>query len=139
MKLSFGDALFFENTIIHLRSFIDLAQKLSCLILGYSDQIKGTKDFKKILSRIDSNKARLIEEKFIEIMDEDSWGYIVKQIRDKIVHFDIIKTRSEYRPQIQGLVYEKFCQKLENGMFELLTDLHLILFEKEWVSGYVSK
>lgn len=86
--------------------------------------------------KIDLSKARLIEKKFTEIMSENSWGSNVKAIRDKITHFDIVKTKSEFRPTIQGKQYERFCQDLENDMFVFLTELQLILFEKKWISGY---
>lgn len=46
-NLSQTDLMFFENVIFQLRAFIDFAQKLSCLVLGYTKPIDGTKDFKK--------------------------------------------------------------------------------------------
>lgn len=134
-KLSLTDYLFFENVIFQLRAFLDFSQKLSCLVLGYTKPIDGTKDFYKILSKIENEKARKIELKFTEIFNEESWGGLVKSLRDKITHFDTIKTKSRYRPEIRGENYEWFCQKLENDMFILLTELNEILFEKEWKSG----
>ncbi len=134
-NLSLTDLIFFENVLIQLRAFIDFSQKLSCLVLKYTKPIDGTKDFYKILSKMDSQKARKIESKFSEIMSEKSWGSSVKSIRDKITHYDIIKTKSEFRPLIQGKPYERFCQDLENDMFVFLTELQSILFEKEWKSG----
>ncbi|MCF6347119.1 MAG: hypothetical protein L3J20_02310 [Flavobacteriaceae bacterium] len=134
-NLSLTDLMYFESVVIQLRAFIDFSQKLSCSVLEYTKPVDGTKDFYKILSKINSQKARKVESKFSEIMSENSWGSSVKSIRDKITHYDIVKTKSEFRPTIQGKSYERFCQDLENDMFVFLTELQLILFEKEWVSG----
>ena len=134
-NLSMTDLMFFENVVIQLRAFIDFAQKLSCLVLEYTKPIDGTKYFYKILSKIESKKAREVEIIFTEIMAENSWGNSVKSIRDKITHFDTIKTKSEFRPTVQGKSYERFCQDLENEMFVFLTELQPILFEKKWISG----
>lgn len=134
-NLSITDLMYFENVIIQLRAFIDFAQKLSCLVLGYTKPIDGTKDFFKIISKYESKKAREIESKFQEIMSDDSWGGSVKSIRDKITHHNIIKTKLEFKPTIQEKSYERYCQDLENEMFVFLTELQLILFERQWISG----
>jgi len=134
-NLSLTDAIYFENVIIQLRAFLDFSQKLSCIVLNYTKPIDGTKDFYRILSKIDGQKARKIKSKFKEILNEDAWGNNVKSIRNKITHYNIIKTKSEFRPTIQGKQYERFCQDLENDMFVFLTELQLILFEKEWIPG----
>tara|TARA_R110002124_G_scaffold88069_2_gene226302 strand:+ start:505 stop:1182 length:678 start_codon:yes stop_codon:yes gene_type:complete len=135
---SFIDLVFLENTVIQVRSFIDFAQKLSCLVLGYEKNFIGTKGFYKVLNKIDNDKAKKILNKFQEILTEGNWGSTVKSIRDKISHYDIIKTNSEYLPVIQKMNYEDFCQNLENNVFVLLCDLNEILFEKKWVAGYVN-
>mgnify|MGYP000445185106 CR=1 FL=1 len=134
-NLSLTDLMYFENVILQLRAFIDFAQKLSCLVLGYTKPIDGTKKFHKILSKYESEKAKNIELKFKEIMNEGNWGYSVKSIRDKISHYDIVKTKSEFRPTIQEKSYERYCQDLENGMFVFLTEIQPILFERKWISG----
>jgi len=134
-NLSLTDLMYFENVIVQLRAFIDFAQKLCCLVLEYTKPIDGTKDFYKILAKNESQKAREIESKFREIMSQGSWGNSVKSIRDKIIHYDIVKTKSEFKPTIQGKSYERFCQDLENDMFVFLTELQPILFEREWISG----
>jgi len=134
-NLSLTDLMYFENVIMQLRAFIDFAQKLCCLVLEYTKPIYVTKDFYKIVAKNESLKAREIESKFREIMSEDSWGSSVKSIRDKITHYDVIKTKSEIKPTIQGKSYERYCQDLENNMFVFLIELQPILFEKEWISG----
>lgn len=134
-NLSFTDSIFFENTIIQIRAFLDFTQKLSCLVLNYTKPIDGTKDFFKILSKMNTEKSKAVEKKFNEVLNDRAWGNKLKSIRDKIIHYDIIKTKSEFRPTIQSKQYQKFCQELENDMFVLLTELQEILFEQEWKAG----
>ena len=135
---SFLDLVFLENVVIQTRAFIDFAQKLSCLVLGYEKNFNGTKEFYRVLNRIRNEKSIQVLSKFQEILLEENWGATVKSIRDKISHYDIIKTNSEYRPKIQKMNYERFCQNLENDVFVLLCDLNEILFERKWVSGYIN-
>ncbi|SHJ36610.1 hypothetical protein [Pseudozobellia thermophila] len=127
------DATFFESTIIQIRAFIDFAQKLACVTLGYNKQINGTKDFYKNLNKIGGSKSNLIKEKFSEM--DKTWGKLIRSLRNKIVHYDLIKTNHEYRPTVKGKNYEVFAQELTNNMFLFLVDLCKLLFEIEWVSG----
>lgn len=127
------DSLFLESTVIQIRSFIDFAQKLSCVCLGYTKPIDGTKDFYKILRRMDSDKSREIEDTFMKV--DESWGKIVRSVRDKILHYDLIKTNHDLRPSIAGKHYEDFGQGLSNDMFEFLIELCEDLFEVKWVPG----
>ncbi|MBN2747192.1 MAG: hypothetical protein JXR34_10745 [Bacteroidales bacterium] len=127
------DAAFFESTIIQIRAFIDFAQKLACVTLGYTKPIDGTRDFYKILNKIGGSKSILVKESFEEV--DNTWGELIRSLRDKIVHYDLIKTNHEYRPTLKGKNYEEFAQELTNSMFYFLIDLCKLLFGIEWISG----
>lgn len=129
------DSIFLEGTIIQIRAFIDFAQKLACVRLGYLKPIDGTKDFYKILNKVNNEESKLIEKSFLK-MDEE-WGNLIRNLRDKILHYGIIKTNHEYRPQIQSKSYEVFAQEQTNNMFLFLTKLSWVLFNVEWVSGTI--
>lgn len=127
------DSTFFENTVIQIRAFIDFAQKLAATSIGILKPIDNTKDFYKKLKSLNSKKGEQVNSIFKE-MDE-TWGNDIRSIRDKILHYDIIKTNHEFRPTIQGVNYEKFMQKYDNHMFMFLTKLCEVIFEVEWISG----
>lgn len=122
-----------ESTIVQIRAFIDFAQKLSAVRLGYLKPIDGTKDFYKILDRINTEKSKAIANSFLR-MDSD-WGNLIRSLRDKVLHYGLIKTNHEYRPRIQQKNYEEFAQSLTNDMFDFLVELSSLLFDVEWVSG----
>jgi hypothetical protein len=132
-KASIIDSSFLENTIIQIRAFIDFAQKLSCVVLGYTKPIDNTKKFYKTLNKIGSKKSSIIEQTFKEV--DNSWGELIRSLRDKIVHYDLIKTGHEFRPTLRNKNYEQFAQDLTNNMFYLLIELNQKLFEVDWVSG----
>jgi len=132
-KRSIINSSFLESTIIQIRAFIDFAQKLSCVVLGYTKPIDNTEKFYKTLKKIGNKKSQLVERTFKEV--DESWGKLIRSLRDKIVHYDLIKTSHEFRPKLRGKNYEQFAQELTNDMFYLLIDLHQKLFEVEWVSG----
>lgn len=102
-------------------------------MLGYTKPIDGTKDFYKIIDQIDNEKSRHIKNIFNSV--DESWGDLIRSLRDKIVHYDLIKTNYKFRPTLKGKSYEEFSQEMTNYMFYLLIDLCVLLFEVEWVSG----
>ena len=38
-------------------------------------------------------------------------------------------------PTIRDLTCDRFCQAMENGMYELIRDLFPILYDLEWQAG----
>ncbi|WP_420388269.1 hypothetical protein [Roseivirga sp.] len=127
------DSIFFESTIIQIRAFIDFAQKLSCVRIGYYKPINGTNHFYKILKSSESYLASQIEKVFKEV--DESWGQVIRSLRDKVLHYDLIKTSHSFRPSIQEKNYEEFAQGLTNEMFEFLMTLSEVIFGIEWISG----
>lgn len=119
------DSTFLESTIVQIRAFIDFAQKLSSVRLGYHKPIDGTKDFYKILDKMDNEKSKAIRDLFLK-MDND-WGNLIRSLRNKIMHYGLIKTNHEYRPRIQDKSYEEFAQSLTNNMFYFLIELNTLL------------
>ena len=122
-----------ESTVIQIRAFIDFAQKLSCSTLGYLKPIDGTKDFYKIIEKFNSPKSNEIYAAFSSV--DESWGRLIRSLRDKILHYDFIKSNHEFRPKLQGQTYEQFAQEMTNNMFSMLIKLNKTLFDIKWIAG----
>jgi hypothetical protein len=67
-------------------------------------------------------------------------------LRDKVAHRD--RVRPTFKgvetlptgelfdwPTIQGVTYDRFCQTMKNGLFEMLRELFPLLYEREWIAG----
>jgi hypothetical protein len=131
------DSTFLENTIIQIRAFIDFAQRLSCTALGSTKPIDKTSEFYKILQKLDSEKSKKIKDEFEKV--DNTWGATIRSLRDKVVHYDIIKTNHKFRPEIQGKNYHEFSQEMANNMFFMLIMLCENLFNVKWVSGTIEE
>jgi hypothetical protein len=127
------DATFLESTIVQIRAFIDFSQRLACISIGQTKPVDSTEDFYKKLKRIDSPKSKSIQILFEEV--DCSWGKTIRSVREKMVHYDFIRTGHKTKPIIQGKTYEEFAQEMTNEMFFLLINLCQTLFEIEWKAG----
>ena len=85
-------------------------------------------------------------EKPVDSGQPTNWGELLKSLRDRIAHRDRINISMNNREQImndillemptlQDLTYERFCQAMNNGMYELIRDLFPILYHLEWQAG----
>lgn len=143
-------SLFLESFLFQIKSFIDVYQKYCCLILGIEKpNYDGIEAFYKILSKVQQEhmvKADFVSEYFKdEIFGESCWGKMVKDLRDKIAHFDFV--RYNYNgteiiqdtllnwPTLRGLTYDRFCQDVENNVFYMLTKISPVIYQLPWKSG----
>jgi len=79
------------------------------------------------------------------IFNDGQWGDLLRSLRDKIAHQEHLIPSYEGTeklgetllnwPTIQGRTFDRLCQDIENGMFELVQELFPILFDLEWISG----
>lgn len=77
------------------------------------------------------------------VFGNESWGTILRSLRDKIAHRDMLRLSNkstEYLfndelfdwPTIQCMTLDRFFQSIENGIFELIQETSEILYEKQW-------
>lgn len=143
---------FLESALFEARAFLDIFERFCCLILKSTRlNQNGTDDFYKILeNRIDESfqyKAIKIKSIFKnEVFADDKWGKLLKDLRDKIAHYDIINYNYQGDeiifdtiinwPTINKKTYERFLQeRILNEMFEFMKSMIKILFDIDWVSG----
>jgi hypothetical protein len=81
-----------------------------------------------------------------EVFGKDRWGTTLTNLRDIIAHKE--RLRSSYKgsekllgkvlldwPTIQGKTFDRLCQDIEEGMFDMIRETSPILFDLEWKSG----
>jgi len=75
-----------------------------------------------------------------------AWGYVLRSLRDKVVHRDRVRPSfdSDERlldrvlldwPTLRGMSYERFVQGIRNGAWCMVSDLFPQLYGVEWKSG----
>jgi len=80
------------------------------------------------------------------VFSEDGWGTLLKGLRDKIAHQEHLRSSYEGSeklfgkvlldwPTLRGKTFDRFCQEIENGMFNMIRETSPILFDLEWKSG----
>ena len=143
---------FLEGFLFEARSFLDIFERFCCLILKYTrPNQKGTDGFYKILdNKIDNifkEKATKIKDIFRdEVFADNKWGKLLKDLRDKIAHFDILNYNYEGDefiygtlldwPTIHKKTYERFLQeKILNELFMFMSSMTSILFDIDWIAG----
>ncbi len=143
-------SLFLESFLFQIKSFLDVYQKYCCLILGIEKpNYDGLESFYKALDKVQSahkSKADIVSKYFKnEIFGEKRWGKLLKDLRDKIAHFDFV--RYNYKgteviqetlldwPTLRGLTYDRFCQDIENNVFSMLTEISSVIYQLPWKSG----
>ena len=86
------------------------------------------------------------DEKNVQFALTPNWGQLVRSLRDRIAHRDRINITKNSRdlilndvllamPMLQDMTYEKFCQTIENGMYEMIRDLFPVVYDLEWQAG----
>lgn len=135
-NISFTDYIFMENFIIQAKAYLDYSKRLAFIVLGLDKKVKNRTYFHETLSELQSDKANSINQYFLKIYEEGRWANQINKIRNKIIHNEVHKTWSLDKPKIDNSEYQQYCQNTENGMFELLTKMQELFFEKKWKAGY---
>ena len=148
-----------EGFLFQATSFLDIYMLYICIFLrtGYIGSMTSQDRFYKVLKRApskDAAKAEDVRQYFEKRVYGDGdyaicrndWGVLLRSLRDRIAHKDIIRPSFESQeklygdvrfnwPTVQGLTLDRFCQMLQNCMFSLLEDLSPILYELPWKTG----
>ena len=141
--------LYLESFLFEARSFIDVLLRYFCLVLG--KEVPGPIRLEKFygyMNRVNppfKNKSIKLTDYVKRVFSGDQWGAILRSLRDKIAHqeplipsYEGIEKISDVLldwPTIRGKTFDRFCQKMENGLFDMVTELFPILFDLEWKSG----
>ncbi len=76
----------------------------------------------------------------------EDWGKLLKELRNRVAHRDIIRVKPtddvkvhgailEDWPTLQSLHYNKFCEHISGACFSLFEDLAPTLFDLDWKVG----
>lgn len=150
----------FENFLFQARSYVDFFMLYVSIFLqsGHQGSISEKKFFKSLNGITEGSfveKSQLASEYFStnvfgssewDGLNSNNWGTLLKSIRDKIAHRDIIRPSFNSSesiaekilfdwPTLQNITYDRFCQYMQNGMFALIQDISTILYDLEWKSG----
>lgn len=143
---------------IYLQKHSDL-YRLSEVLWGNPAKPQTTEKFYSSLKRSNIDRAvtdvsevdgyfqtKVFAESSKDWFAPENWGALIKSLRDKISHRDIIKRNFESEetlldavmfdwPTLRGMTYDRFCQYMENGMFTMLTNVSSIIYGLEWIPG----
>jgi hypothetical protein len=140
-----------ESFLFQTRAFLDIYMRLGCLILKAADPVKmSRKKFTKAMRSISEEPfksraghlSKYLDEK---VFGDGCWGKVTTQLRDKIAHSDVLRPSGDSTEEIQGvlldwptirkLTYDRYCQDVQNGVFDLLVETSEPMFCLSWQSG----
>lgn len=147
-----------EQFLFQGRAFLDFIMIYIALLLKTGHQgSMSRKTFDKLLDKAQFlDKSEVVKNYFdnkvfrenqdVDILDPTNWGMLLKSLRDKIAHRDIIRQSSNNNekiasqillefPTLKDLHYDRFCQSMQNGMFWLFQELLPSLYDVEWKAG----
>lgn len=149
-----------EGFLFQCKSFLDIYMLYICMFLHMDPPVHMTTDrFFKKLDKIHESpfteKAQWVEEYFKNIVfgenesvsfDLNNWGTLLKSLRDKIAHRDRLRLSFNGKenlfeavlfdwPTLQDITYDRFCQYMQNGMFDLVKNVSSVLYELQWKPG----
>ena len=145
-------SLFMESFFFQAMSLLDVYRFYICLITGIEDPglMTASKFSKRMKSRNGTPfqaKAEKIRDYFEkEVFGTGQWGKLLEELRDKIAHRDHLwpsyegwetlldKVLLDW-PTLRGKTYDRFCQDIDNGIFDMFCKTSPLLFELKWKSG----
>lgn len=151
---TFGIVFGLEQYLLISRTVVDFFKTYICYLLRapHSGSM-SSKSFKKALRSVEDSDARAVQvADYFEKLQatsggpDDAWLSILVSLRDKVAHRDRVRpcfTGAEKLPtgelfdwpSVRGVTYERFCQKMDNGIFEMFREMFPVLFRRPWVSG----
>lgn len=145
-------SLFLESFLFQARSFLDVFMFYICLVMGIEDP--GYMKVQKFYNYMESDERGPFQERANQLADyfrrhvfgDENWGELVCSLRDKIAHRDRLRPSFEGTeellgevlldwPTLRGLTYERFCQDMHTGLYEMIRHTSQTLFELEWRAG----
>jgi len=150
-QLNIG-SIFLESFLFQAVSFLDVYMFFICLVMGIENpgKMKVKRFFKHMVSCRGSTfqkKAIKLKEYFEEsVLGKGQWGEILRSLRDKIAHRDCLRPSFDGNeiiidkvlldwPTLRRMTYDRFCQDIDNNMFEMLRKTSPVLFNLGWKSG----
>lgn len=150
-KLIIG-SIFLESFLFQAVSLLDVYMFYISLIMGIKNP--GFMSVKKFYNHMEScqrspfkTKAKKIKKYYEKsVLGKGQWGEFLRSLRDKIAHRDCLwpsfdsgetlldKVLLDW-PTLKRMTYDRFCQDIDNNMFEMLRKTSPILFDLEWKSG----
>lgn len=150
-QLNIG-SIFLESFLFQAVSFLDVYMFYICLVMGIKDP--GKMKVKKFFKLMSSTRGNTLQKKAIKlkeyfegsVLGKGQWGELLRSLRDKIAHRDclwpsldsnetLLKNVLLDLPTIQRKTYERFCQDIDNNLFEMLRKTSPVLFDLGWKSG----
>lgn len=136
-----------EQYLLLSRTVVDFFKLYICQLLRAPHTgTMSSKSFSRALRQIsaEDSRATSILEYFGSA--DNRWLATLVSLRDKVAHRDRVRpvfTSSETLPtgelfdwpSIQGVTIDRFCQSMDNGLFELFRDLFPVLFGRDWIAG----
>lgn len=150
----------FESVLFEVRSFLDIFMIFVCLLLktGFTNGRMSTERFYEELKKQNnpqfSSKAKWIENYFkkevfgheenpgTKIFRND-WGCLIKSLRDKVAHRDVILKSYDNKekyindillvcPTIREMTYHSFSEMIGNGIHALFHKALCHIYELNW-------
>ncbi len=139
----------FESFLVQARAFINVAQihTLDACCIKFGGLLTNEKYDKIVMSeKLASPKKLIIAKQYFDekVFSKDKWGFLLKSLRDRVVHFDRIRPtkindNNFEQLSVVGLSLEKLAQEFENGSYYLLVDVIAPIWDREWISGPFKK
>lgn len=148
-----------ESFLFEVRSFLDIYMILICLLLktGFTNGYMSKATFENELKKSGppfSLKAKWVKDYFssevfgiennneAEIFRKD-WGELVRSLRDKIAHRDVIRKSFDSKevfinnirlewPTLQKLTYHSFAETVGNGVHALFHKVLCHIYDLKW-------
>ncbi|MFO7448133.1 MAG: hypothetical protein R6W90_17370 [Ignavibacteriaceae bacterium] len=134
----------FEAFLIQARSFISIAQihTLHACGIPYNKLLTNEK-YGKIIQKKPYPPDKLVNAKLYfdkNVFNENRWGFLLKSLRDRVIHYDRIRPTKFNIDDIEelsvrGLSLEKLAQEFENGYNSLLVDVITPIWDRKWIPG----
>lgn len=149
-----------ESFLFEARSFLDIYMIFICLLLktgftsGHMSKGKFEKELSKSIDPLLSEKAIWVKSYFDnEVFGEENdreavifrkdWGQLVKSLRDKIAHRDIIRQSFESKeefifnirlewPTLKKFTYHTLAETIGNGIHALFYKVLCHIYESNW-------
>jgi DNA-binding ferritin-like protein (Dps family) len=124
--------------------------KYICIIFELKNINHMTRrNFRKSQKKIPEKYAKKLEEitNYFnnKVFAPKKWGDVLKDLRDQISHsgesrIQIKKTEKVIGVElnwqtVRGQYFDRLCQNIDTGLFEMLREITPILFDLEWKAG----
>ena len=136
----------FEAYVIQARALITIAQihTLDACRVPFGGQLTNEK-YEKVVKKAPMAVVDRLTQAYNyftqDVFGPDKWGTILKSLRDRVIHFDMIrptKTSSNEGSDelaVVGLSLARLAQDFENGTYDLLVNVIAPIWERAWEPG----